>query len=178
MTLGVTEAELRELIREQTPHLLAVARGFARGDTEAEDILQEVWWRAARRAGDRAEGVPLRAWLVAVTVNVGRDHHRKARRRATLLRLWGWGRAVTPPSPDPRHEGTALWRAVGELPRLQRDVVLLRIIEGYSTEECARLLARAEGTIKVSLARGLAKLRARFDEEERWIPDTTRPING
>jgi len=159
VTAPVWPAELREWVREHTPRLLAVARGFATGETEAEDILQEVWWRAAQRAADRAPGVPLGAWLVAVTLNVGRDHRRRAMRRAGLLRLWETPTAVTPPAPDPIHEGSRLWSVVGSLPRLQREVVILRVIEGLSTAEAAEMLGRAEGTVKASLSRAMERLR-------------------
>lgn len=176
MTLPVDPRELRDWIREHTPRLLAVARAFASGDTDAEDLLQEVWWRALQHARERVPGTPLGAWLVAVTVNVGRDHLRRRRRRERLMALWGGPRApVAEPTP-PHHEGTELWRAVAELPTLQRDVLLLRVVEDYSTAECARVLGRAEGTIKVSLARALARLRGRFDEEATWIPRPTATI--
>jgi RNA polymerase sigma-70 factor (ECF subfamily) len=174
VTLVVWPGELREWVREFTPRLLAVARAFAEGDTEAEDILQEVWWKAAEGAASRGDGVPLGAWLVAVTVNAGRDHLRRQRRRRLLLLVWGGGgRTVAAPAPV-SHEGTTLWRAVGALPALQRDVLILRVVEGFSTAQTAALLGRAEGTVKVSLHRALHSLRAHFDEEGRWLPNSIR----
>lgn len=167
MTDPVWPAELRDWIREYTPRLLAVARGLASGETEAEDIVQEVWWRAAQRAADRAPEVPLGAWLVAVTLNVGRDHRRRALRRAGILRWWGGGPRSTPPPVDPLHEGSRLWRVVGELPRLQREVVILRVIEEMSTAETAVMLGRAEGTVKASLSRAMERLRRELGEEVR-----------
>jgi RNA polymerase sigma-70 factor (ECF subfamily) len=164
VTSPVWPAELREWIREHTPRLLAVARGFASGETEAEDILQEVWWRAARRACDRAPGVPLGAWLVAVTLNVGRDHRRRSERRRRLFLLWGGEGQVAPPPADPIHEGSRLWSVVGSLPRLQREVVILRVIEELSTEATATMLGRAEGTVKASLSRAMEKLRKELGE--------------
>lgn len=174
MTLDVWPAELRDWIREFTPRLLAVARAFADGDTEAEDLLQEVWWKAAQGATSRADGVPLGAWLVAVTVNVGRDHLRRQRRRRLLLALWGGGERAAPIAPSPVHKETKLWRAVGALPTLQREVLILRVVEELSVAETAAALGRAEGTIKVSLHRALTHLRKHFDEEGRWLPITSR----
>ena len=173
MTLDVWPAELRDWIREHTPRLLAVARSFAANDVEAEDLLQEVWWRAARSARSRAEGVPLAAWLVAVTVNVGRDHLRRERRRRVLMVFWGGGERTAAPASAPLHEGTKLWLAVASLPALQRDVLILRVVEEFSIAETAAALGRAEGTVKASLHRALMRLRAHFDEEGRWIPVTT-----
>ena len=173
MTLQVWPADLRDWIRDHTPRLLAVARLFAANDVEAEDLLQEVWWKAATCADTRAAGAPLRAWLVAVTINVGRDHLRRARRRRLLMAFWGGGESPATAPATPSHEGTRLWRAVGALPPLQRDVLILRVIEELSIAETAAVLGRAEGTVKASLHRALTRLRAHFDEEGRWIPVTT-----
>jgi RNA polymerase sigma-70 factor (ECF subfamily) len=178
VTLEVRQDELRRQIREYTPRLLAVARGFATGDVEAEDILQEVWWKVARRGERRPSEVPLGAWLVAVTLNVGRDHLRRTRRRDLLMRLWGGVAGTTPPAQDPVHEGSALWRAVGELPALQREVVILRVVEGVSTSEAASILGRAEGTVKASLSRALSRLRRQFDREGRGVVEVAMPDPG
>lgn len=168
MTPQARPEELRGWIREHTPRLLAVARAFATADTDAEDLLQEVWWRASERGHLRGEGVPLTAWLVTITVNLGRDHLRKAKRRAALWALWGGGVRHTAPPEVFHHPASALWREVAALPRLQREVLLLRIIDDRSTAECALLLGRAEGTVKTSLARALARLRTRVRKEDEW----------
>lgn len=173
MTEQVHPDELRRWIREHTPRLLAVARAFATADTEAEDLLQEVWWRASDRAYARGEGVPLGAWLVTLTVNLGRDHLRKSKRRAMLWAIWGGGERHTEAPEVFQHPASALWREVAALPRLQREVLILRIIDDRSTAECAALLGRAEGTIKTSLARALARLRTRVRKEDGWGSMTT-----
>jgi RNA polymerase sigma factor (sigma-70 family) len=48
---------------------------------------------------------------------------------------------------------------LGLLPPRQRLAVVLRVVEGYSEQETARLMRCAPGTVKSSLARGLARLR-------------------
>lgn len=157
------EREIATWIRTYTPRLLSVAAAFASEETEAEDILQEVWIIAATRATRRPAGSPLGAWLHAVTLNRGRAHLRRRRRRE-------WLRLVNRDQlhPDPvcnrfaapgTIDDTPLWRAIATLPRLQRDVVLLRIVDELSTQETATRLGRAEGTIKASLHRALNSLR-------------------
>lgn len=155
-------AELKRWMREYTPRLLAVAGAYASGPVEAEDLLQEVWLRAHRNAFARAPDVPVQAWLIVITLNVGRDHQRRAWRRERLRRLWEWSSGT--PASTPReftglHPRSKLWEVVGRLPALQRQVLLLRIVEEMSTTETARVLERAEGTVKASLSRALATLR-------------------
>lgn len=50
-------------------------------------------------------------------------------------------------------------RLLAGLPELQRRVIQLRIIDGLSVKDTARVLGRAEGTIKASMHRGLARLK-------------------
>jgi len=160
--------ELEAWIDQYGPRLLPVARAFAGGADEAEDILQEVWLIAAQKSHRRPGGTPIRAWLYTVTLNVGRSLLRKRQRRAKLLSLWQPSADVPdteaePLSIDDELARLGLWRAVGELPELQKRVVLLRIIEDMSTREAAHALDRAEGTVQASLYRATAQLRCALE---------------
>lgn len=147
-----------------SPRLLAVARAFAEDADDAADILQDVWITAAKHAHSRPTNAPIAAWLYTVTLNAGRQRRRRRQARATLMRLWK--HLITPAkgrtqSPKIEEEvlRAQLWRSVDALPRLQREVVILRIVEDLSTADTARLLHRAEGTVKAALSQGLSKLR-------------------
>lgn len=176
MTAPLDEHALASLIRVHTPQLLGVVLSFTTLDAEAEDILQEVWMIAAEKAHRRPRGAPLGAWLHAVALNRARSHCRRARRRRWLATLWS---AELPaahddtraPSLPSELQRARLWRAVAGLPRLQRDAVLLRVVEGLSTREAAQRLGRAEGTVKASLHRGLSTLRRLLDASPKERSD-------
>lgn len=163
------DEELATAIRDFTPRLWPVVRAFATDADDAEDLLQDVWLTAALHAHERAAAAPLGAWLHLVALNRGRAHQRRVRRRRWLQRLWS---ADLPPTiettaspPLAQHLRThALWRAVAQLPALQREVLLLRIVSGYSTAESAQVLHRAEGTVKASLHRALVTLRRQLGD--------------
>ena len=160
------EPDFAALVRAHTPQLLSVARAFAAGADEAEDLLQETWLVAHRDFSRRPPGAPVGAWLHVILLNVGRARWRRRRRRERLLAFWGG--AARP------HDGTnapdvgdallraRLWRDVAELPELQRRVLLHRVVDELSTAETAAALGRAEGTVKASLHRALAMLRSRW----------------
>lgn len=169
MSAPLSEQELAAVIREYTPGLFHAVRAFTEDDGAAEDILQEVWIIAASAPTGRRAGMPLRGWLYGVALHRARSFRRRERRRNWLLALW------RPPSTLPSEPESieaalhhaALWRTVAALPRLQRDVVLLRIVEGLSTSGTAARLGRAEGTVKASLHRALAALRKANNFGER-----------
>ena len=170
----MTEPDLREIaewMRLYTPRLLGVARAFAHGPDEAEDILQEVWITAHKKAHVRPAGSPLGAWLYTLTLNEGRSRLRRFRRRERLRELWSadLGRCDDHASvPGVREElaRSRLWWEVARLPTLQREALLLRVVEGMNTREAAEILGRAEGTIKASLHRALNALRRELQEEQ------------
>lgn len=154
-------------IDEYGQRLWLVARAFSRDGDEAEDLLQEMWIVAFRRQHTLRDGAPVGAWLHRILLNLGRAHRRKTTRRVMLTGKWGQPTAAvqSPPgmtSVAREHMKTILWREIAELPELQRQVLLLRIVEGMSTAECADAIGRAEGTVKASLHRALMRLEARL----------------
>jgi len=161
------EQDLSALIRHYTAQLLGLVRAFATDDTEAEDLLQEVWMIASYKQQVRPHTMPIGAWLHVIALNCGRAHRRRARRRRWLLGLWSADLPATvtaTAAPSVSHElrKAALWGAVAELPALQRQAILLRVVEDRSTRQTAECLGLAEGTVKASLHRALEKLRNRL----------------
>lgn len=162
-----TERELIDLMRTHTPRLWPVACAFASADAEAEDLLQELWITVHERWEQRPRDGDAGAWLHVVLLNLGRARYRRQSRRARLLRWWRPHDELSTAAPDTtvfahlqRH---ALWRAVADLPRLQRDVLVRRLVSDESTRDVASALGVAEGTVKASLHRALRTLRTKLE---------------
>lgn len=166
----------RPLVERYTPMLMAVAARYAES-SEREDLVQAMWLHVYGKIGlyDPSRG-PIGPWIWATARNVARE---LARRRARRVALDERARAEAGAAPGATHPAEQrlveeerdrrLHDAIAALPRLQRDVVCLRYLEGLSVSETALALSRAEGTVKASLARAIAKLRAlleEYDEEE------------
>jgi RNA polymerase sigma-70 factor (ECF subfamily) len=167
------EAEVSAWISTYTPRLLGVARAFARDADEAEDLLQETWIVAYRKAGQRDQAMPIGAWLHAIVLSIGRTRWRRRARRARLFALWHGApaelHAGQAPELNAALERARLWREVARLPDLQRRVLLLRIVEDMSTAGAAAQLGRSEGTVKASLYHAIRSLRRRLAPAE--LPD-------
>jgi RNA polymerase sigma-70 factor (ECF subfamily) len=120
------------------------ARSILRDEHEAEDIRQQVFARLITSIGRYEErAVPFSAWLLRVTHNMAIDHLR--RRRPILCEE---ARAIDERAEDRGRElSEALTAALQELPDIQRDVIVLRHVAGYSPSEIAERLGKSEDSI-------------------------------
>ena len=59
-----------------------------------------------------------------------------------------------------------LWTAVMELPRRQREVIVLRYVMDLSERATARAIGVSEGSASASLAKARARLRRTLDDGE------------
>ena len=138
------------------------ARSLTRDPATAEDALQETFlsaWRGARsfRGEDSAAG-----WLLAIARHaVYRQHRARAGepdRLESLTELGeaaGWGA-----DPDPLGQLATrdeVQRALARLPLADRELLLLREVEGFSNEVCASILEIGLPALKSRLHR--ARLR-------------------
>lgn len=166
------EAAFRTVLQRFSPRILAFLRSRAEDEDQVQDLLQETWIRAFAHRARCAAPEAFSAWTLSIARNVARDHFRSEEARRE--RESGDSRSVVPGSfsagsrPDADLESqearTEITRALLSLPDLQRDVAVLRLLEGLSTRETAERLGCAEGTVKASLHRALGKLKSRLQE--------------
>lgn len=129
-----------------------------RGD--AEDCAQEALARAMVRWRRIEPYAP--AWVARVATNLALDRTRK--RKRTVL---GDAEVVVEGHEDVyavRREELA--GALRNLPRRQRDAVILRHLADLSEADAAAALGCSVGTVKSSVSRGLAALRSQMGT--RW----------
>jgi RNA polymerase sigma factor (sigma-70 family) len=141
--------------------------GFAlrrTGDaTAAEDVTAMVFLEAWRRRREVVLRQPSALpWLYGVAANVLRGRSRTRRRhRAALERLAGQ-RPPTLALVESRSEALEQARrviaAVAQLPRRERDVLVLSVWQDLSHEEIAAALDIPVGTVKSRLSRARARL--------------------
>ena len=143
---------------------------------DAEDLAQETFTRAYRALRDfqpeRIRALRLRGWLWTIALNLTRNRARTTSRRPPPLELTPpLEPAVSGPGPEELTldaEAEREWqRRLSALRPAQRNAVVLRHVVGLSYDELALATGRPAGTIKADVHRGLAKLRALLDEEER-----------
>lgn len=161
---GDVEA-FEHLAEVHRPEALRLALALL-GDAEAaEDIAQELLIRlSVALPGFRGDS-ELKTWVYRVTLNLCRDHMRRARRRPQGVPLEESG-AQAALTTHPSHERSldaqraisAVREAIDRLPTEQREVVSMRYITDLPYKEIARITGTPIGTVASRVFRALQQL--------------------
>jgi RNA polymerase sigma-70 factor (ECF subfamily) len=133
---------------------------------EAEEVVQEVFvkaFEAERRHGPPADWGP---WLTRIAVNTCRDRRRagwwrRFRRRSERIEEM----PIADGGPTPEDAAISdetrrrVWLAFRALPDRQREVFVLRHLQGWSGPEIAAALGLSVGSVKRHLFRAIQRLR-------------------
>jgi RNA polymerase sigma-70 factor (ECF subfamily) len=157
-------------VRAHAGWMLVLAQRYVKDAALAEDCVQDAFLQAFRGIGAFEGRSALKSWLYRIVVNAAlmklRGQHAGGGRLVEELPEGdangcpfepAWTEMATPDEILQRKETCELVAAkLLELPDCYRIVLLLRDIEGLSTEETARVLATTEGAVKVRLHRARA----------------------
>ena len=134
--------------------------GCGAASADVDDLLQDAFHRAFRRIGQWQGTGSFRGWLFRIGSNLLRDRFR--RRGHVVLSLDG--HEATDGS-DPHGEFTAgeterrLQSCLARLPRLQREVFLLRAQQGLDYGEVAASLGTTPGAARVHYHHAVRRLK-------------------
>jgi RNA polymerase sigma-70 factor (ECF subfamily) len=153
-----------ELLARYEPQIYRFGLRMCGDEEAAREVLQETLLAAFRHLATFREDAALSTWLY----QIARSFCIKTRRRprpTTSLDDDAAGQVVDPtPTPDAqahaREIGEALSAAIGNLPPEQREVLVLRDVEGLSAEEAAAIIGIEIGALKSRLHRARMALRA------------------
>lgn len=125
---------------------------------DAEDVLQEVFYKRLYRAPQFASPEHEKRWLYRVALNQCKDEWKRRHRSDLPLEA----AALVAVSA----EGRALLEQVAALPEKLRTVIHLHYYEGYSVEEMADLLGISVSAVKMRMKRGREALRKEQEAAE------------
>lgn len=173
-----------QLVRDDTPRLLAVARRILRNEDDAREAVHQAFI-AAFRAREQFHGDSRPStWIHRITVNKAVDLLRARHRRSEdsiedlMPRFMPNGHHTEFAAwPDDLEEAIDRQRlaaivrsAIDDLPESFRVVLLLRDIEELSTEEAARVLGVSSNAVKLRLHRARLALRTLLTDRLKGVP--------
>jgi RNA polymerase sigma factor (sigma-70 family) len=156
------EAAFAELVRRHAAMVYGTARRCA-GDDDADDIAQAVFLLMSRRGPSLARHPSLAGWLYKTTQLCAANACRTRRRRAIHLHaaqaIQAQAGHIAPSEQENIETRETLNAGLARLHEKQREVVLLRYIEGLSLEETAARVRVSREAVAKRAERGLSKLR-------------------
>jgi RNA polymerase sigma-70 factor, ECF subfamily len=174
------ERAFMELVTAYTPGMRRLALSFVRTPALADDVVSEAWL-AVLTGLDRFKGrSSLKTWIYTIVANIARTRAVREARSAPFSAF----ATADEPSVDPdRFARDGAWdappepwraildsearavidAAIATLPEQQRQVIELRDIEGWSSEEVRNVLELSETNQRVLLHRARSKVRAALE---------------
>ena len=158
---GGDERAATELIQRHSDALARFLYSAGADRDDVEDLVQETLFRAFRRLETWRGDASFRSWLLTVGGNLLRDQFRSRKKRRVL----SLEDHDLPARNDPHSDLAALEtedrirKGLASLPRLQREVFLLRSLQATEYDEIARLLGTTPGAARVHYHHAVRRLK-------------------
>ena len=169
-----SQAEFSQAALDHLDALYGFAMVLTHSRTEAEDLVQETYLRAARAFGRLLPDSNLKSWLFTIMRNIWLNQKRHAKLTGLVVDLDAetedhW-QLTAHPANDPhavllqKVQREQLRAAIEKLPVPYREVIVLRDLEGFSYQQIATILECPAGTVMSRLGRAREQLR-------NWLSD-------
>jgi RNA polymerase sigma-70 factor, ECF subfamily len=187
------EGAFMELVDRLTPSMRRVARMFVASDAVADECVQEAWLGVLQGI-DRFQGrSTLRTWIFRILVNIAKTRGQRESRSVPFASLAGddldqptWDPSAFDPTghwsslpfdwrglPEERVTGketlAVIGTAIDGLPPMQAEVIRLRDVLGWSSEEVRNALDLTDTNQRVLLHRARAKVRTAVEDHLRSV---------
>ena len=139
--------------------IFAFAYSYLGKREDAEDVTQETFFAAKRKAHLYRPGTDVRAWLFQIAKNLSLDELRKKKNSAAPL-----GDALEN-TLSVKPQLTELGALTACLDEAEREIVLLHAVWQYKHREIAELTGTPLGTVTWKYKKALAKLRDYLKED-------------
>jgi RNA polymerase sigma-70 factor (ECF subfamily) len=167
-------ATFETLMRQHGPRLLSTTRRILGNDDDAREAVQDAFISAFRARQQFGAASRISTWLHRIAVNAALNKLRTRKRRpedsldellprflpnghhAERLTAWTEPADVTV---SRKETATTVRQAIDSLPESFRTVLMLRDIEGLSTDDVAKMLEISPNAVKLRLHRARMALR-------------------
>jgi RNA polymerase sigma-70 factor (ECF subfamily) len=154
-------AAFEVLMRQYERLVLVTALRLLGSMADAQDVSQEVFLKLYRNLGKVQSASGVSGWLYRVTVNACYDLRRRHRPEDPLE----YAEHRPAGGADPQQAATdderrrVLEMSLKMLPEKERTALVLRDLEGLSTEEVARILGSSEATVRSQICKARVKVK-------------------
>lgn len=178
------EAAFASLFDQYCPTMTRLARFYVSNSVVIEEVIQETWLAVFQGLGRFEERCSLKTWIVRILMNIAITHSRHESRSIPFSSImdkedesfesffdaagsWtvsahSWGNE---PEEHLLSQETqrCIQTAIEALPPRQREVIILRDLEGWTAGEVSELFEISEGNQRVLLHRARVQVRNALD---------------
>jgi RNA polymerase sigma-70 factor (ECF subfamily) len=163
-------AAFEQIMVQSQQKVMAITWRILGNEADARDASQEVFLRVYKYLDRFKQDQDFFAWLYSITINVCRDIARRRQRhhaQFTSLTEGPGSEAFTVPIDQEDAEDAMLRTqkrdliaaALGTLSYKERSSIVLRDIEGLSTDEVARIMKSSASTVRSQISSARKKIR-------------------
>jgi RNA polymerase sigma-70 factor (ECF subfamily) len=164
------KAAFEQIMIHSQQRVMAMSWRILGNEADARDASQEVFLRVYKYLGSFKQDQDFFAWVYSITVNVCRDMLKKRQHesdRFHALEADSSGDILEIPFEHEDAEQTLIQaqrreliaRAIATLPFKERASIVLRDVEGLSTDEVARVLKSSSTTVRSQISSARRKIR-------------------
>ncbi len=161
------QSAFAEIVRRYKKKVSSTIYGMLGKCDEAQDIGQEVFIRFYNALNNFRGDSSLSTYLIRIAINLSLNEirRRKIKRFLSFDKILEDGIEFADTSiRDDSDEKEIVHKSIAKLSPKYRSVLVLRLIDGYSTEETAKILNLPSGTVLSRLARAQSNLRIYLKE--------------
>jgi RNA polymerase sigma-70 factor (ECF subfamily) len=160
---GVASA-FDELFRMHSRRVHDLAYSLLGDRDGADDVVQEVFVRVHRRLGSFRGQCSLRGWILRITVNECVSQRRRVQRQNRQRQELQAAAVGLRATRDRRMEyAQAARQALQTLRPVDRALVVMRDVQGYTYEEIGEVLGSSSNSVRVRLHRARKALRRELE---------------
>ncbi|MHB8882381.1 MAG: RNA polymerase sigma factor [Thermodesulfovibrionales bacterium] len=152
---------IEELVRKYQRPIYAFAYRMTHDIEEAKDITQKTFFNMAQGMKGFGKRSSLKTWLYRIAANISINHirERSGRQEVELEEALPSGQtgALTMLIEGERRDHVR--HGLSGLPERQRLAVMLRVYDGLSCRETAKVMGCSEGAVKAHYHHGIRRLR-------------------
>ena len=162
-----SEVDPAALVETYSVLLFRVAHSVLRSQSEAEDVVQDVFVRVLEHRQSLPAVRDMRVWLIRIAWNLAIDRRRRIRPQQldeNFARTLAGNCVPADKAIDEVQRMNTVLCELEKLPKGERHVLLLSAIEELDTAEMAEVLGRSESAVRALLFRARTRLRTRLEK--------------
>jgi RNA polymerase sigma factor (sigma-70 family) len=169
--------DFNKVYKQSADQVYNLCLNYLQNTFEAEEACQNVFVKVYQKHHQFKAESELKTWIYRITINECLDRIKSAKRkkRLALFKVFSNDQSETNTFRENNHPGiqleekeavTKILDLINQLPENQKTAVILKLIEGLSQKEVAKVMETSEKAVESLLSRARASLKTKLISTE------------